>query len=201
MTEPQPSPVPPALHSRAIADLRFIRDTMASATSYTAFSGWGLAIVGCGAVLTGLVALQQPSFVSQLTVWLADAGVSAAIGVLSSIHKARVAGQALTAGPIRKFCLSFAPAILAGAVLTVVMSRSGSAVSLLPGIWLLLYGAGLMSSGALSVRIIPTVGAGFFALGVLTLAAAPAWANTLLIGGFGGLHIVLGIVIARRHGG
>jgi hypothetical protein len=184
-----------------MADLRFIRDTMASATSYTAFSGWGLAVVGCGAVLTGLIAMQQPTVVSQLTAWLADAGVSAAIGVLWSIRKARVAGQALTAGPIRKFCLSFAPAILAGAVLTMVMLRDTSAVNLLPGIWLLLYGTGLISSGALSVRIIPVIGAGFFALGVLTLIAAPAWANTLLIGGFGGLHIVLGTIIAWRHGG
>jgi hypothetical protein len=192
--------VPRALHSRAVEDLRFIRETMANATAYTAFSGRGLTAVGIGAVLTGVVAMQQSGLQPQLWVWLTDAAVSMVLGVLASVLKARSAGQSLSAGPVRKFCLGFAPAILAGAVLTVVLMRSPLA-RLLPGVWLLLYGTGLASAGALSARIIPVVGAGFFVLGVLTLALSPAWANALLVVGFGGLHLLMGLVIVRRHGG
>jgi hypothetical protein len=187
---------PPALHTRAIADLRFIRETMARATSYTAFSGWGLIIVGCGALIAGSVASREPALIDRLRIWLADAGASVVVGASSAIFKARVWEQPLLGGPIRKFSLSFAPAILAGAVLTVFMLRS-----LLPGLWLLLYGAGLAAAGTLSVRVIPSIGVCFFALGVIALGGPPAWANTLLILGFGGVHILSGAVIARRYGG
>jgi len=191
---------PPALHSRAMADLRFIRDTMAGAASYTAFSGWGLIIVGLGALITGFIAGRESSPTGRLWIWVADAGISVVIGCVSSVLKAKSADQPLFAGPIRKFSLSFAPAILAGAVLTWVMIGSGSA-PLLPGLWLLLYGVGLASAGALSVWVIPTMGAVFFCLGALALTGPSAWSDVLLWAGFGALHVVLGAVIVRRHGG
>jgi hypothetical protein len=191
---------PAALHTRAIADLRFIRETMARATSYTAFSGWGLMVVGCGALIAGLVASREAALVNRLSIWLADAGLSVFVGAISAALKARAWEQPLFGGPIRKFSLSFAPAIMAGAVLTAFILRSGSA-SLLPGLWLLLYGAGLAAAGTLSVWVIPFMGACFFALGVIALSGPAAWANSLLIAGFAGAHIISGAVIARRYGG
>jgi hypothetical protein len=191
---------PAALHSRAIADLRFIRETMARASSYTAFSGWGLIIVGCGALIAGLVASRQPTLVNRLYIWLADAGCSVFVGVISAALKARAWEQPLFGGPIRKFSLSFAPAIMAGAILTAFMVQSGSA-SLLPGLWLLLYGAGLAAAGTLSVWVIPSMGACFFVLGVIALAGPAVWANSVLIAGFAGVHILSGATIARRYGG
>jgi hypothetical protein len=191
---------PAALHTRAIADLRFIRETMARATSYTAFSGWGLIIVGCGALIAGLVAAREAALLSRLYIWLADAGFSVLLGAISAALKARSWQQPLFGGPIRKFSLSFAPAIMAGAVLTAFMVKSGSAV-LLPGLWLLLYGAGLAAAGTLSVWVVPFMGACFFVLGVIALGGPSAWANTLLIAGFAGVHIISGAMIARRYGG
>jgi hypothetical protein len=37
-------------------------------------------------------------------------------------------------------------------------------------------------------------------LGVVALLV-PAWGNALLAAGFGGLNLLFGIFIARRHGG
>ena len=73
--------------------------------------------------------------------------------------------------------------------------------ALLPGTWLLCYGAAAMSGGAFSVRAVPVLGAVLIGLGAIALftpLAAHAW---LLGAGFGAAHLIFGIVIARYHGG
>ena len=74
-------------------------------------------------------------------------------------------------------------------------------LSLLPGMWLMLYGAGVASAGMFSIRLVPTMGALFLLLGALALLAPAAWGTAFLALGFGGLHIGFGLFIARRHGG
>jgi hypothetical protein len=88
----------------------------------------------------------------------------------------------------------------AGAVLTLVLFRTG-AMGFLPGVWLLLYGTSVVSGGAASVRIVPLMGACFMAAGAVALLAPPSWGNLLLAAGFGGLHILFGIVITVKYGG
>jgi hypothetical protein len=67
--------------------------------------------------------------------------------------------------------------------------------------WLLLYGTAFVSSGAFSIRVIPILGICFMILG-LAAAFVPLGVGNLLLGaGFGGLHIIFGLIIARSHGG
>ena len=92
------------------------------------------------------------------------------------------------------------PPLVAGALLTVVLWRAGLAATL-PGAWLLLYGTGLMTAGAFSARIVPVMGACFMALGAAAFATPAAWGDLWMTLGFGGLHMVFGLIIWRRNGG
>ena len=191
---------PLALHDRAMDNLRYIRETMERAGSFTAVSGWGSIATGVSALLAAWIASAQDDPRGWLAVWGAEATVALAIGALAVVRKARAARMPLLSGPGRKVALSLSPAMAAGAVLTAVLFHAGL-LEVLPGMWLLLFGAGIVAAGSYSVPIIPVMGMSFMALGTVALVAPPSWGNGLMAVGFGGLHIVFGILIARRYGG
>jgi hypothetical protein len=190
----------------ALEDLRFIRQTMENAGSFTAVPGWGQVAIGTTALMAAAIAGRLPlgseprAAQRWAMIWLMEAAVALTIGVATMVQKSRRAGVPLTSGPGRRFLLSFAPPLGVGLVLTVPLLESGL-TSLLPAVWLLLFGTGVVTGGAFSVRIVPIMGLSFMALGALALFAPLAWADGLMAAGFGALHIVFGILIARRHGG
>ncbi|MFW6089425.1 MAG: hypothetical protein ACODAB_06710, partial [Gemmatimonadota bacterium] len=135
-----------------------------------------------------------------LVVWLVEAVVAVGIGVWAMRLKARHADLPLLSGAGRKFALSFLPPALAAALLTFALVRAGE-FALLPGTWLVLYGAAVVTGGAFSVKVVPVMGLSFMAVGGVALLAGPAWGDPLLAAGFGGLHLGFGVHIARKHGG
>jgi hypothetical protein len=181
-------------------NLRFIRGIMESASTFTAVSGWGQVMIGVTAMIAAAVASRQQAPWNWVLVWLAEAGIAGGIAVASMAVKAHISNAPLFAGPIRKLVLSFSPAMIVGTVLTIVLMQRQLPV-MLPGVWMLLYGAAVVSAGAYSVRSLPVMGAAFMALGTLALVAPPAWSTWLMVAGFGILHIGFGVFIARRHGG
>jgi hypothetical protein len=181
-------------------DLRFIRDTMERSAAFTAVSGWGQVLLGFTAVAAAWLAARQISSFAWLRVWLAEGLLAVAIGLLSCTWKANRRGLPLFSGPARKVVLGLAPPLVAGAFLTFLLFRAGLQ-SALPATWLLLYGAGIMTGGSFSVAIVPVMGLCFMLLGGLAVLAPVAWGSWFLAAGFGGLHIVFGLLVARRHGG
>lgn len=191
---------PPTLHGRAMDNLRYIRETMERASSFTAVPGWGGVSIGVTALLAATVAARQPTRHAWLMTWLVEALLALAIGGWTMNRKARAAESTVLSGPGRKFALSLFPPLLAGAVLSVVLYRA-HVFQALPGLWLLLYGTGVVTGGAFSVRIVPVMGLCFMALGTVALWTPLTLGNWLMAAGFGVLHIVFGIIIARRYGG
>jgi len=188
------------IHAHAAADLRFIRDAMARATAFTAVPGWGGVMMGASALAASAIAGRPDGSRRWLAIWLAEAVLACAIATVTIVIKARRSGAPLSAGPALRFALAFAPPMAAGVVLTAVFASTGL-TSRLPGCWLLLYGTAVATGGAFSVRVVPVMGLCFMALGAGAFAAPPSWGHWMMAAGFGALHIVFGVVIARRYGG
>jgi hypothetical protein len=181
-------------------NLRYIRETIERAGSFTAVPGIGGMLMGSTALAAAWAASHESSRAAWLAIWLGEALVALAIGIVGAELKSRRARMPLLSGPGRKFIAGFAPAMAAGALLTAALLRSDSA-GLLPGIWMLLYGAGVVSGGGASVRIVPLMGACFMGLGAVALFWQGISPDAMLAAAFGGLHIVFGTIIAVKYGG
>jgi hypothetical protein len=207
-----PDSNPPTLRDRALQDLSFIRRTMEGASSFTDVPGWGLVATGVVALIAADVADRQPSAERWLAAWTIAAFVAVLAGGTAMLRKMRrrvsADGAQLISVPARRFLLGFWPAVFAGAVLTLALIDPRTAGieprvadGLLPGLWLLLYGVGVTTAGAHSVRPVPLMGLAFIALGIVTLFAPVLDGDLMMALGFGVLQIGFGTVIARRHGG
>jgi hypothetical protein len=191
---------PPSLHGRAAADLRFIRRAMERSATFTAVPGLGGAAMGSIGVAAAALAAVQPSPERWLAVWLVAASGAFAVGLVAMRRKALRAGVPLSGAAGRRFALGLTAPLFAGAALTGGLWLHG-AWALMPSVWLLLYGTGVLLGGAFSVAPMRMLGVSFMALGVVALVTPPSWGNVWLAVGFGGLQVGFGLYVAKRHGG
>jgi hypothetical protein len=191
---------PASLGERAAENLRYVRETLERSASFTAVPGIGGILMGALALIAAWIASRQASPERWLLVWLTCAAVAAPVGAVAMALKGRATGHSLLRGPGRRFALSFLPPVAVGVCLTAVLA-GGGAVHLLPGVWLLCYGAAVVTGGAFSVKVVPATGVLFMVLGGASFLAPAGWGDTFMAAGFGALHILSGCVVARRYGG
>ena len=190
-----------SLSQHAVDDLRFIREAMERAGSFTSIPGWGGMLIGATAIAAsalGAGPLSSPR--AWLTVWLLEASVAAVIGAATMALKARRTQSPFMSGAARRFFISYGAPMFAGAALSVALIRRDH-LETLPAVWLLLYGCAFVSSGAFSLRVIPIMGVAFMILGVCAIPLQLPAGNVILGAGFGGLHLIFGFIIGRNHGG
>jgi hypothetical protein len=188
-----------ALEVYAADNLQFIRDTMERAAAFTAVPGEGGVVIGVSALAAGWVARGYP-LEKQFWIWLLEGILAAGLGMAALVSKSKRLSLPLSSRTAKRTLMSFATPVLAGVMLTVALYRA-DALTLFAGLWLLLYGVAVITGGAFSVRVVPLMGLCFLALGSLALVTPAAWGNWFMMIGFGGLHLVFGAVIARKHGG
>jgi len=191
---------PVNLSDRAMDNLKFIRQTMERATVYTGVSGTGQIIVGLTALISAWAASLQTESSHWIFIWVSEAVISVAISSLMMLKKSKHLQLPLWSETARRFLLSFTPPMLAGALLTSVLYQN-NLFEMIPGVWLLLYGTAIIAGGTYSVQVVPVMGFCFMLLGVFALLGPAPWGNILMAMGFGGLHILFGLWIARRYGG
>jgi hypothetical protein len=184
----------------AAENLRYIRNTIEAAQTFTSIPGKGCIVMGTAAVAAAVLESLPALGTHWLPIWLAAAVLSAAVALFFMEEKARNQGLSLRRTVATRFFLTLAPAFVAGGILTVaLMDVVGREV--IAGIWLLLYGVGIAACGLFSLGIVLIAGFAFMGLGTVALAAPGTWAPALLGIRFGGIHLVLGVLIMRDHGG
>ena len=192
--------MPVHIQGRAAEDLRFIRRAMERSGTFTGVPGYGGAAMGTVGVLAAVAGVMQPTPERWLTTWIVAAVIACAIGVVAMRQKAARAGVPLSGALARRFALGLSAPLAAGAALTGGLASTGN-WSLMPSVWLLLYGAGVVTGGILSVPTVLVMGLCFMVLGVVAMATPPEWGNVWLGLGFGFVQIGFGLYIARKHGG
>ena len=172
-------------------NLQFIRRTMERSSTFTAVPGLGGAGMGIVGVAAAVVAVNQRSPGRWLFTWLAAAGVAVVIEITAMWRKAARNGTQLAGAVGRRFAMCLAAPFVAAAALTWAVWTSGDRV-LLPPLWLLLYGVGVLAGGIFSVAAVRLLGVAFMTLGIAALLTPTAWGDIWLGVGFGGLQIAFG---------
>jgi hypothetical protein len=198
---PTNRPVP--IESRALGTLSYIRSSIDAASSLAVpgLAGIVMGIIGVAAAVLTYTSLLDAYW---LPTWFSAAALGFILGGAIMARQATQRGGTLLSGPFRKLLLCLCPSLFAGAVLTVMLLLT-LRVELVAGTWLLLYGCGVISAStvtnARSLPVVASMGALFIALGVAAFILPPT-THTILLGvGFGGLHLVSGILIGRINRG
>ena len=186
------------IDSQAVATLRYIRESMDAATSVAVPGSAGIAMGVVG--LLAMVICSVPGLREVwLGIWLASAALGGGLGFALVTRPASLRGLLLHGTPLRKFALCLFPALFGGAVMTGVHWSYGN-LHAIPGTWLLMYGCALISASVAATRTIAVMGGAFVALGLIALFLPESLQIYMLGAGFGGLHVLFGLLIGRtRH--
>jgi hypothetical protein len=185
---------------RAFDNLQFIRETMERSAHFTAVPGFGGILMGVTAIGAAIVANQQIYLRNWLIVWFLEAVLAFFIGLLAMWQKSKIAKTSLTSAPAKKFAMSFLPPLVIGIVITLGLWHRELYEAMIP-VWLLCYGAAVVTGGAFSVKAVPVMGWCFIALGAVAFFLPKGFGDEMMAASFGILHIVFGIIIARKYGG
>ena len=186
--------------THAAENLQYIRQTMERSATFTAVPGAGGVVMGVIGLAAAGIGARQPTSDRWLATWLVAAAVAAVVGLVFMSLKARKADMTLTGVNTRRFALGMAAPFVAGAAITYDLWAVRNFTVMAPS-WLLLYGAGLLTGGMFSVRVVRIIGLCFMAAGLGAILTPHEWNNIWLAIGFGGFQIGFGIYIARNHGG
>ena len=184
------------LGEHAAATLRYIRASMEGAGTVvvSGFAGVTMGVVGLLAAVVASTTVMRPHW---LAVWLIAAFVASLAGGALMARQASRQGFTLFGAPVRKFALGLAPGLFAGAAMTFVQWQAGD-LHAIPGTWLLLYGCALISTSASTTKMVGLLGGLFALLGLIAFWLPESLQIVTLGAGFGGLHLVFGIVIRNR---
>ena len=188
----------------ALDQLDHIHDQLTKAEVYRGFRVPAVALVGCVGLLA---AAAQP--------WIVPTDVSAFVWYWSAVGAAGVLvgfGAAIRSylfreddferRRTRRVMGQFLPCVLAGGMLTAALGRADAFVPLLPGVWAVVFGLGVVAVRPHLPPAVGLVGVAYVLAGGLLLAWRPDELSGWYVGGvFGVGHLVTAFVLWQATGG
>lgn len=165
---------------KALLEIHTIRGQIARGTE---FRGYGPATLGATGGLALLAALLQGALVPDpaahvqvyLAIWVTTAALSLTLIGVETILRARRLHSGFAYPMLQAAVEAFAPAIVSGLLLTVVIVRSApGAVWMLPGLWQVIFSLGAFASCRFLPRATFGVGIWYLGCGLMYLALGPA---------------------------
>jgi len=162
---------------KALEEIQAIRGQVARGSE---FRGYGAETVAATGLLAMAAALLQTlamrnaaaNLAGYLALWITTAAIAVLVTGLQTLTRTRRVHSGLERQMIFAAAESFLPAIAAGALVTLVLVRSGAQhLWLLPGLWQMFYGLGIFASCRFLPRPMYAVGLWFLATGALCLGA------------------------------
>ncbi len=166
---------------RALADIHAIRGQIAGSTQ---FRGYGPASVAATGVLALVVAefqsrwfelssrgVTQQGMHSYLAVWVGVAAVAVLLTALETLKRARRVHSGLAHEMIHRALEQFVPALMSGALLTIVMLRfAPQNLWMLPGLWQIIFSLGVFASCRFLPKQTFVVGVWYLSAGLAVIA-------------------------------
>jgi hypothetical protein len=161
---------------KALAQIQAIRGQVARGSEFRGYGPETIAATGVLAMAAALLqalAIKNPTadVLGYLLLWITTAALAVLVTSLQTVTRTRRVHFGLARQMIFSAAESFLPAIVAGALVTLVLVRSSSQdLWLLPGLWQIFYGLGIFASCRFLPRQMFGVGLWFLATGALCLA-------------------------------
>ena len=164
-------------YSEALSRITEIHEHLAKGEVYRGFRSMPVALSGaCGlaaaAVQERVVAADDP--LGAVVFWLVVAAVGGVIGVSETAYNYLFRDDPFSRRRTRKVVGQFGPCLVAGAAVTAGLFHAGegAVISLLPGLWAILFGLGIFSARPYLPRAIGWVGLYYLAAGFRLLMLA-----------------------------
>jgi hypothetical protein len=178
----------------ALDQLDRIHEQLTKCEVYRGFRVPAVALVGC----VGLLAAAGQAWVvspgeSESFVWywsaIGAAGLLVGMGAAARSYLFRE--DDFERRRTRRVMGQFLPCVLAGGLLTLALSRTGAFVPLLPGVWAVVFGLGVVAVRPHLPRAVGLIGVGYVLAGGLLLAWRPAEPPGWCVGGVFGIgHLI-----------
>jgi hypothetical protein len=189
----------------ALDQLDHIHEQLTKGEVYRGFRVPAVALVGC---LGLLAAVGQGWLVSPgdatafVWYWSAIGAVGALVGFGAAIRSYLFREDDFERRRTRRVMGQFLPCVLGGGLLTLALARTDSFVPLLPGVWAVVFGLGVVAVRPHLPRAVGLVGVGYVLAGGALLAWLPAEPSGWCVGGvFGGWHLITALALWLETGG
>ncbi|MDA1369937.1 MAG: hypothetical protein O2971_04125 [Proteobacteria bacterium] len=183
------------LNERAEVDLQLIRSMMQRRVKVVPMPGWGIFAIGLIGLITAYFTRNLQS-IDWIAAWGIAAIVAVSVALLISNWHIHQSGKSIYVGSYNRFWLNLLPGFFSAALL------SGLLIALdhpefLSALWLLLYGVAVSAAGSHSIPLVRWMGAAFLLLGTVSVFFPSQNLDMAL--GFGGLHLLFGVLITRAN--